>query len=194
MLKFHHIFFLGLLCFLFTAFEACAFVVQKKETALSFNNISRAVASPTIANAPSRPQKKEGGDEDKDSGKEKSEDVYLQLNHEPINYLEIADKLIPEDEPKKLYVDMRKKIAQTISAKPGQTFFIVLPETQDNFWKTDESLKLAEVVSSEHSGNKRILEFRTLCCGEAKFFIDNLAREKNTVLQSKIIRLRVQKK
>lgn len=174
--------------FLVFAVNAEAFVVQRKESALSFNNISRAAASSTVAKEQLHSQADE-----KEKNQRNEENTSFQYDHEPINYLEIADKLIPEDRPKKLYVDMRKKIIQNISAKPGQTFFIVLPEKNNSFWKTDETLTLAEIVSSEHSGNLRILEFRVLCCGENKFFIDNFINGQNQALESKIIRLQVHK-
>ncbi len=161
-----------------------AFVAQDINDALSFNNVARSV-NPTKAESPSSTAR---------SAKNK-ENVMFKFDSEPIDYLEIADKLITNTQPEKFFVDMRNKTSQSIAARPGQTFFVILPEDQESFWKTDGEENLVEIVSSEHSQNNRILEFRTLCCGETKIFLDNLVKQQNkhTVLQSKILRLRVKK-
>ena len=185
----------------FASFDARAFVVQSKSKALSFNNISRAGSSPSTYSAKTIIKNSEEGNllpktqnENEDSDDYKNEIIKdIELSNEPINYSEIADKLIPHEPKKNFYIDMRNKIVQNLSAKPGQSFFIVLPETEESFWKIDENLKLAEIVSSEHNGNLRILEFRALCCGETKFFIDNFIIGQPQVLQSKIIRLKTHK-
>ena len=154
---------------------ARAFVAQKISDALSFNNTSRAAYSRA-------PQEKE-----------QKQDPVVIMNAGPIDYDEIAEKLLPNEEAEKFYVDMRKKSSQNIAAKPGQTFFVVLPEDDGSSWIIADDLKIAEIVSSEHSKNKRIIEFRILRCGEETFFMDNLIIRENQrkILQSKIIRLRV---
>ena len=175
MIKLYLFFILGLIAFLTLPLkQSVAFVVQKPKQALSFKNVGRDAAI---------------------SKNKAPENLPLQKNEDvSIDYDEIADKLLPDQEPKKFYIDMRNKSAQNISAKPGQSFFVVLPEKEESAWLLDGNFKLAEIVSSEHNKNKRILEFRTICCGEGLFFLDNVSSDKNIALQSKIIRLRVRKK
>lgn len=162
----------------FDSNSARAFVAQKIGDALSFNNTSRAAFSRA-------PQEKE-----------QKQDSIVIMNAGPIDYDEIAEKLLPNEEAEKFYVDMRKKSSQNIAAKPGQTFFVVLPEEDGSSWLLADNLKIVEAVSSEHNKNKRIIEFRILRCGEETFFIDNLIvkENQNKILQSKIIRLRVKNK
>ena len=170
--------FLALLCsafaLVFSAQTSWAFVVQDINNALSFNNTSRTPSSvqpqpiktppPVVDNTPSA-----------DAG--------------------IADKLRPSEEGEDFYIDMQQKSSQTISAKPEQTFFVILPEEAASSWHFDENFKLAEVVSSELDNHRRILEFRVLCCGEGTLFLDNIIKKGSQVrvLQSKILRLRVEK-
>ena len=177
MVKHYLLFILGLVASVLLCFgQSQAFVVQNPRRALSFNNIVRDTSLPKS--------------EDEENGKKTSSD-----DCSPVNYGEIADKLLPNQEELKFYVDMQKKSVQNIYAKPGQSFFVILPEEDGSSWHFDEKFKLAEIVSSEHDHDRRILEFRVLCCGEESFFIDNiLANDRQyEVLQSKIIRLRVQK-
>lgn len=175
MVKHSLLFVLGLIAsILLFSQQSHAFVVQNPRQALSFNNVGRDAVSP--------------------ADKTKKSPAVQKTDNTPIKYDEIADKLLPEQEPQKFYIDMHKKSAQNISAKPGQSFFIVLPEKEGSSWHFDEKFKLADIVSSEHNKDKRILEFRTSCCGEALLFLDNISEDKSIALQSKIIRLRVHKK
>lgn len=152
--------------------RAEAFVVQSPSKAFSFRNTSRDVGFP-------RAQKNTEPPADVDS---------------PVDYEEIADKLIVNTAPEKIYIDLHRDSAKNISASPGQTFFVILPEPEGSSWHI-ESSKLVEIVSSEHTGQKRILEFRVLCCGDDTVFLDNLILQdsRQQVLQSRILRLRVKK-
>ena len=158
----------------FIAYSSGAFVVQNMADALTFKNSSHDIVS---------------------SNRKEINSLHPSTDAYPIDYDKIADKLLPVDEPEKLYVNMQHKSAQTIIAKPGQTFFVVLPEEEGSSWIFGKKPKISEIISSEHNKNLRILEFRVLNSGEESLFIDNLPLDKgdNKVLQSKIIRLKVKK-
>lgn len=155
--------------------EALALFVQSTASALSFNNIAREIVIP-------QPPTETG--QSQCSQTPSVADDY-------VDYATIADKLLPDVEPDKIYVSFCNQAAHNVLAKVGQTFFIVLPEEENTSWRLKS--KLIETVSSAHHNNKRTLELRVLAQGEDNIFIDNVVSPTGKVQQSRILRLRVKK-
>ena len=156
--------------------KASALFVQSSSTALSFNNIAREIVipQPPIEKKTSQCQSNQSSATDS-----------------RVDYATIADKLLPNVEPDKIYVSFCDQPAQNVSAKVGQIFFVVLPEDENTSWRLKS--ELIETVSSAHSCNKRTLELRVLALGEDNIFIDNVVNPTGKVQQSRILRLRVKK-
>ena len=174
MVKQYHILLSLVAAFVMLGGRAEAFVVQNPQQAFSFRNVARETGmSPPAEN-----------------------EKLAFVSDSRIDYEEIADKLLGNAEPEKIFIDLYKDTGKNISASPGQTFFVVLPEAEGSSWHLDSQTRLVEIVSSEHTGRKRILELRVLCCGDDTIYLDNLMPPLSNprVVQSRILRLRVNKK
>ncbi len=159
---------------LFSAAAANAFVVQDFAKAISFNNYGR-----------------DGGGGAASSAAAKEKEVCAPVDSS-VDYDEIAGKMLPKREPDKIFVDLRRDSATVISAKAGQTFFLLLPEDNGGVWHFEA--KQLKLLNSKYNEGMRILELLAVCCGNESIFMDYRSEPNAKVTKSRILRLKVKKK
>ena len=164
--------FINLIFFVFSLFYikySLAFVVQDASKAMSFNNVSRSVATTPSKNS--------------------TAELFYD---DSIDYDEIGDKLLNKKQ-QKIYVDLSLSTTKNIRMPVGQTIFITLSEEDNCFWHIDSNEKIIIPSSTNKENNIRIIEFKAANKGDATIFLDNICKEGNSskVIQSRIIRIKV---
>lgn len=161
MVKFRYMFLSTLTAIVFSASLARAFTAQQPGKAISYDIFAR----------------------DNMTVSEKTDTA--------VSYNEIAGKILPKTAPDKIFVDLRHDSSETITAKAGQTFFLILPENENGVWHFNP--KQLKVLNSARYENLRMFELQALCCGNEKIFMDYRPHKHSKITQSRILRLKVKK-
>ncbi len=169
----NRLFIFSFFALVFSASESAALSVQSLGEAFSYNNVARDFTASAPADLEKTPQPQTEA-----------------VDNTPVDYETIAEKLLSQTGPEKVYINFCKHTAQNVQGKTKQTFFVILPEDEGTKWVMNA--KCADIISTQKDGNRRILELRLTKSGRENIFIDNIDPSAKTVKQSRILRLWVQ--
>lgn len=141
------------------------FVAQSIQDAMSFNNAAESI----------RVEKEEVVEQPQD------------LLGLPSIYKQAMLPVSPNTEPEKLSVlNFFEHDSLAIKLKQGDTFKIILPQTEESNWNIDVPENFLTMQGSQMGDKKIIYEFRAVSQGKGMFFMDNITKE--DTIQSKILR------